>query len=180
MKKSTLLKVLVILILALAVFFFAALKIGTTTHVVHVFNAPVDKVWQIWTDAEMMKKWWSPKDFTAPVIKSDFRVGGSFLLSMRDPNGKMFWNAGRYTEIIQNQKIVSAMAFSDENGNVVPASTYGIPGEWPEIVHITVEFKDFGDKTQVTVDETGIPLIMSVFSKMGWGQQFDKFDELLN
>ena len=37
-----------------------------------IFDAPVDLVWQAWTDPEHIKRWWGPKDFTAPVIKKRF------------------------------------------------------------------------------------------------------------
>jgi uncharacterized protein YndB with AHSA1/START domain len=126
-----------------------------------------------------MKKWWSPTGFTAPVIKNDFRVDGTFLFSMRDSNGKTSWNTGKYTEIVPRKKIVSVMSFSDENGKIVPASQYGVPGKWPEEILVTVEFEKFAGSTYVIVKETGIPLIMYVFAKMGWDQQFEKFDRLL-
>lgn len=44
-----------------------------------VFDAPREKVWKAWTDPELIKKWWGPKDFTAPRIEIDFRVGGKYL-----------------------------------------------------------------------------------------------------
>lgn len=46
-------------------------------------NAPRDKVWQAWSDPELVKLWWGPKGFTAPTCSIDFRVGGTFLLCMR-------------------------------------------------------------------------------------------------
>ena len=178
MKKKILLT-LVVLVVMLFIFISVAKKTPTTISVEHTFNAPIDKVWQIWTNEDSMKKWWSPKDYTAPVIKSDFRIGGSFLLSMKSPDDKMFWNTGKYLEIVEHTKIVSSLSFSDENGQVVPAATYGIPGEWPDEVLVTVDFSEVDGKAHVKVQEQGIPMIMSMFAKMGWQQQFDKFDELI-
>lgn len=173
------LKVLAGVVVALVLFVFVA---RTTTSVVNVertFNAPLDKVWILWTDAEVMKGWWSPKDYTAPVIKSDFREGGSFLYSMRSPKGEMHWNAGTYTQIVAKEKIVQSMSFADENGNIVKGSAIPVPGVWPDFVTVTTEFKADGDRTHVAIREEGIPLIMKLFAKLGWEQQFDKFQKLL-
>lgn len=179
MTKKTLFKILALVIVALVILFFVAQKQSATVTIERTLNAPIEKVWILWGDAEAMKKWWSPKHFTAPVIQNDFRPDGKFLFSMQAPDGKISWNAGTYLEIIPYQKIVSRMSFSDENGNTVPASHYGVPGDWPESVTVTVEFKDLQGKTLVKIQETGIPMIMYIFAKMGWEQQFDKFEELL-
>lgn len=143
------------------------------------FNAPVATVWQIWIDPVAMKEWWSPEHYTAPVIKNDFRLGGTFLFSMKAPDGKISWNTGKYTEIVPLKKIVSRMSFADESGKPIPAAQVGIPGKWPDELTVTVEFSESNGKTHVKVTEEGIPMVMSVFAKMGWSQQFDKFERLL-
>lgn len=48
-----------------------------------IFDAPRESVWKMWTDPKEVKKWWGPKDFTAPEIKIDFTVGGKYLYCMR-------------------------------------------------------------------------------------------------
>jgi uncharacterized protein YndB with AHSA1/START domain len=179
MSKKSIFIVLITLVIGLVILFSILKRTSAVVTVERSFNAPIDKVWMLWKDPESIKKWWSPKDFTAPVIENDFRQDGTFLFSMKSPDGKMFWNVGKYTEIIPNQKVTSTLSFSDETGKVVPASHYGLPGEWPTEVTVTVQFKEIDGKTQVTVQEIGIPTIMYVFAKMGWQQQFDKFEKLL-
>ncbi len=44
--------------------------------IIRIFDAPREAVWQAWTNPEQMKQWWGPKNFTAPTIKIDLRVGG--------------------------------------------------------------------------------------------------------
>ncbi len=154
-------------------------KTESVVTVERTFNAPVAKVWEVWNDPEQMKKWWSPKDYTAPVIKNDLRVGGTFLLSMRSPKGDMFYNVGTYKDIVPNQRIISSMSFSDENGNVVKGKDIKVPGEWPDEIVVKVEFRETEGKTRVVVTEVGIPLLMKLFAQMGWQQQFDKFEKLL-
>ncbi|WP_411821950.1 SRPBCC family protein [Leptospira sp. 'Mane'] len=171
-------KIIVGVVVVLFLSVFIARKVSSDVHVSRTFNAPVDQVWKVWTSEESIKQWWSPKDYTAPVIKSDFRVGGTFLLSMKSPDGEMFWNTGTYQEILPGKKIVSTMSFSDETGKVISGSEVKVPGVWPDAISVTVEFKELDGKTQVTVVEAGIPLIMKLFATMGWNQQFDKLEHL--
>jgi len=53
-----------------------------------IFNAPVEKVWDAWTNPEHMKTWWGPKPFTAPTINIDFRVGGTCHACMHAFTGR--------------------------------------------------------------------------------------------
>lgn len=170
----------VVLILFVTIFVLIARKNSSTVYAERTFPAPVEKVWTLWNDPESMRKWWGPKDYTAPVIKNDLRVGGSFLLSMRSPKGEMFWNTGTYKEIVANRKIVSTLSFSDENGKLIPGSEVKLPGTWPDAILLTVEFRETGGQTRVAIKEVGIPLIMKLFATLGWQQQFDKFEELLS
>jgi len=68
--------------------------------ITRVFEAPRERVWKAWSDAERLKRWWGPKHFTAPVCKIDFRVGGSYLSCMRSPEGQDYWSTGAYREIV--------------------------------------------------------------------------------
>jgi len=179
-KKSIILSLIVTLIIGLY-FIISYLKNETgLIKVEHVFNARVERIWKIWNNPDSVRQWWGPKGYTSPEAKIDFREGGTYILSMMDSKGKISWNKGIYKKIIPNEKIYSRIFFSDENGNVVPATHYGIPGNWPNGNNLSVEFVDMGEKTKVIVEEHDIPLIMHIFAKMGWNQQFEKFEELLD
>jgi uncharacterized protein YndB with AHSA1/START domain len=148
------------------------------------FDAPREKMWKAWTDPEDVKKWWGPKGFTSPEIKIDLRVGGKYLYCMRgaglDGVVRDFWNVGKFTEIVPMKRIVSTLSFADEKGNPVPATHYGMPGDWPMEVIATVTFEEVeAGKTKLTVREVGIPGEMGEPARMGWGQQFDTLVELL-
>lgn len=171
--------VIVVVLFLIVTFVFIARGRSSTVYVERTVSAPAEKVWELWNDPAAMKKWWGPKDYTAPVIKNDLRVGGSYLLSMRSQKGEMFWNTGTYKEITPYTKIVSTMSFSDENGEVLPGSKVPVPGKWPDEITVTVEFKGTNERTTIAITEVGIPLIMKFFGALGWQQQLDKFETLL-
>jgi uncharacterized protein YndB with AHSA1/START domain len=144
------------------------------------FNAPREEVWKAWTDPELVKRWWGPKGFTAPVSTIDLRVGGTYLNCMRSPEGKDFWSTGVYREIVPLEKVVCSDSFADEKGNVVPASYYGMSGDFPLELQITVTFEDVGRRTGLTLRHAGIPADeMREMTKAGWNESFDKLAEIL-
>ncbi|MEK6744199.1 MAG: SRPBCC domain-containing protein [Nitrospirota bacterium] len=145
-----------------------------------VFNAPREQVWKAWTEPEQMKRWWGPKGFTAPASTIDLRVGGKYLSSMRSPEGQEFWSTGVYREIVPLSRIVCTDSFADANGNVVPASHYGMEGGWPLELQITVTFEDIGGKTIMNLRHAGVPAgQMRDLCETGWKESFDKLAEIL-
>lgn len=155
------------------------------TVITRIFDAPPEKVWKAWTTPEIVKKWWGPKDFTAPYICIDLKKGGRFVFAMHGSTApgtpaKDFWTAGNYVEIDPPKKIVALKSFADEEGDPVPASKLGMPGNWPMATHWTVTFEDaVGGRTKLTMKDEGIPPEMAESSRMGWQQSLDKFAESL-
>lgn len=144
-----------------------------------VFAAPRERVWKAWTEPEQMKKWWGPEQFTAPECRIDFRVGGKYLFCMRSPEGQDFWSTGTYKEIIPFEKIVCTDSFSDAEGNIVSAETYGMK-DFPLELLVTVTFEDVDGKTKMTLTHTGMPVgEMSDMARAGWNGSFDKLEKSL-
>lgn len=152
----------------------------TELSITRIFDAPREVVWKAWTDPEYFKRWWGPKNFTTPFIKIDLRVGGKILSSMRSPEGQEFWSTGTYREIVPLEKIVCTDSFADDKGNVVPAAQYGMGGDWPLELLITVTFEETGGKTRMVLRHEGIPEgTMKEQTKAGWNESFDKLAEAL-
>jgi uncharacterized protein YndB with AHSA1/START domain len=137
--------------LMLALFVFVAWRFHTTVRMERTFNAPVEKVWKVWNDPDLIKKWWGAKDYTAPIIQNDLRVGGTYLWSMKSEKGEMFWNTGVYKEVIPNKRIACTMSFSNEKGKAIPGAKVTVPGRWPNEITVIAEFSESGGKTKVTV-----------------------------
>lgn len=154
--------------------------------ITRIFDAPRASVWQAWTVASEVQKWWGPKYFTAPEVRLDFSEGGKYVYCMRGavaPGQPVqdFWSAGTFIEIIPQEKIVLTDHFSDKDGNPVHPSVYGM-GEMPELMHLTVTFEDEPDnKTKLTITYADvIPQAHKKDMLEGWKQSLDKMTESLN
>jgi uncharacterized protein YndB with AHSA1/START domain len=151
--------------------------------ITRAFDSPRELVWKAWTDPKHFARWWGPKGFTAPHISIDFRVAGKFLYCMRGPGldgvTRDFWNTGVYLEISPMEKIVYTDGFANEKGKRVAASYYGMPGDWPGELTVTVTFEKRDGKTMMTLRHAGIPEEMIEQCEEGWNESFDKLAKSL-
>jgi uncharacterized protein YndB with AHSA1/START domain len=148
--------------------------------VTRVFNAPRELVWEAWTDPQHFKQWWGPRDYTCPYCEMDLRVGGKYLNCMRSPEGQDIWSTGEYREIIPMERLVFTDCFADEDGNVVPATYYGLGPDFPLVMLVTVTFEEQHGKTKVILEHIGLPTgPEGDGAEQGWSETFDKLAESL-
>lgn len=145
-----------------------------------VFAAPPEAVWRAWTEPEKAQLWWGPKGFTTPFCRIDLRVGGTYLNCMRSPEGQDYWSTGTYREVVPPERLVCTDSFADETGAVVPASRYGMEGDWPLELLITATFAAEGEKTLLTLRHAGLPAGEAREQcAAGWNEMFDKLADYL-
>lgn len=78
-----------------------------------LIDAPRDKVYRCWTEAELLKQWFAPKPYTTPSAQLDVRPGGSNVITMRSPEGQDMPNAGVYLEVVKNERLVFTDAYTN-------------------------------------------------------------------
>jgi uncharacterized protein YndB with AHSA1/START domain len=100
-----------------------------------VFDAPRDRVFQAFTNPELIPQWWGPRGITTTVDKMDVRVGGDWRFICDGPEGTTAFR-GTYREISPPGLVEQTFEWE------------GMPG------HVLVEraeFEDLGDgRTKVT------------------------------
>lgn len=139
------------------------------------FDAPVDLIWQMWTEAEHFKAWYGPGGANIPVANMDVRVGGARLIcmEMETPNGPMqMWFTGEYTDVSATTRLAYTDSMSDENGNVKTAAEMGMPDGHPMVTEVIVELEDLGAKTKMVLTHIGVPADSP--GAQGWNMAIDK------
>src|SRR6478609_7723122 len=71
-----------------------------------LLKAPIDLVWEVWTDAEHIKNWWGPTGFTNTISTMNVMPGGEWNLVMHGPDGTDYKNKSIFKEIVKHKKIV--------------------------------------------------------------------------
>jgi uncharacterized protein YndB with AHSA1/START domain len=75
-------------------------------HITRMLSAPIDLVWEVWTNSEHIANWWGPSGFTNTIHKMDVMAGGEWRLTMYGPDGKKYSNKSVFIEIMPFKKIV--------------------------------------------------------------------------
>jgi uncharacterized protein YndB with AHSA1/START domain len=75
------------------------------------FNAPRERVFEAFTNAQAMQEWYGPETFTCPHVESDPRPGGHYRIEMRSPDGTPHIVTGEYQEVRAPEKLVFTWAW---------------------------------------------------------------------
>ncbi|SEW32356.1 SRPBCC family protein [Chitinophaga arvensicola] len=129
---------------------------NTTITVGTTVNAPVAKVWEVWSSPEHIVKWSTPSpDWHTTTAENDLRTGGKFSSRMEAKDGSFGFDfAGEYDEVKEH----ALMAYTLGDGRKV-----------------NIVFSTDGDTTTVTetFDPENInPLEMQ---RGGWQAIIDNF-----
>ena len=103
-------------------------------HLERLYDAPVELVWQAWTDPAQAAQWWGPRGFTLTTHSKDLRVGGTWRYTMHSPDGTDYPNITTYFEVEQHKKLVY---------------DHGATETSPPLFRVTVLFSAIGKKTQM-------------------------------
>jgi uncharacterized glyoxalase superfamily protein PhnB/uncharacterized protein YndB with AHSA1/START domain len=91
-------------------------------------NAPVELVWEVWTDPHHLKQWWGPDGFSNTIGKMEVKPGGEWDLMMHGPDGTDYKNKSVFREVVPFKKLVYEHISA------------------PKFL-ATIEFEEQGDKT---------------------------------
>ncbi len=151
------------------------------------FAAPIETVFEMWSNPKHFMQWLAPTGFTGRFIKADIREGGGTFWCMTDGKQTTMYGRAKYLEIKRPHRIVYTQQFCDENEKV---SRHPHAPTWPETMLTAVTFAEEGpDQTRVTVNweafgnATAEEIEVFVKAKagmtQGWTGSFDKLDEYL-
>lgn len=125
----------------------ATFAIHPGTHEViasRVFDAPIDRVYNAYTDPEIIPKWLGPRRLTMSHIAMDIRPGGMWQFVHQDTDGTEYGFHGVVHDVVPRERIVQTFEYD------------GMPGH---VSLDTATFEDLGGKTKVTVQ--------SIFQSVG-------------
>ena len=87
-----------------------------TMTVVSEFDAPIERVWQVWEDPRQLERWWGPPTYPATVVDHDLRPGGSVTYFMTGPDGDKAGGWWRVLAVEAPRRLEFEDGFADEAG----------------------------------------------------------------
>ena len=134
------------------------------------FRARRALVFACWVEQEYKEQWQgAPEGFTVTFAEADIRVGGSFKLCMRSPEGVDHWLQGRYLRVVKPELLEFTHCWLDSDGQ---------PGQ--ETL-VTITFADRGKGTELTLRQRGFSSAGSRNGhELGWTSTLDRLTTYLN
>ncbi|HKQ31048.1 MAG TPA: SRPBCC family protein [Burkholderiales bacterium] len=128
----------------------------STIRLHRVLNAPPERVYRAFLDADAKAKWLPPNGFTAHVHHMDAKVGGTYKMSFTNfTTGKSHSFAGKYLELVPQERIRYTDRFDDPN----------LKGE----MQTTITFKKVSVGTELSIVQEGVPdAIPAEGCYLGW------------
>ncbi|HEY4170862.1 MAG TPA: SRPBCC domain-containing protein [Reyranella sp.] len=139
-----------------------------TLRLVHIFEAPIERVFAAWTDPGQFMQWMCPPGFGLDRCELEARTGGVWRVHGYKPDGSPFAKSGVYREVRRPERLVFTWGhhaddcFASQRGHETT---------------VELTFRAIGDATELTLMH-GPFVDLPTFSghTEGWKGCFDKLD----
>ncbi|MPZ89693.1 MAG: SRPBCC domain-containing protein [Nitriliruptorales bacterium] len=83
------------------------------------FDAPTERVWQLWADPRQLERWWGPPSYPATVEEHDLTPGGDVTYFMTGPDGEKYRGWWRVTSVNPPKSLAFTDGFADQDGTPI-------------------------------------------------------------
>ncbi len=129
------------------------------------FSFPPGKVWQAWTDPQLMKRWFGSDPLgTGDAATGDLRVGGAFEVTFSNSDGTRHTCFGTYRTVDLHKRLVFTWSWKDRQ-------------DYEELV--TVELEPEAGGTLMRFEHSNIDPMTSHNYEIGWRSTFKKLERVL-
>src|SRR5277367_3366732 len=107
--------------------------------ITRIYDAPVQLVWDAWTDPKQVAQWWGPRGFTLTTHSKDLKPGGTWRYTMHGPDGTNYENCTNYFVVDKYSRLVyDHGGFEDR----------------PPLFRVEVQFTEIKGKTKMEMTMT--------------------------
>jgi uncharacterized protein YndB with AHSA1/START domain len=127
--------------------------------VTRTINGPARIVFEAFTKAELLKRWWIPKSFGLSLLscEADVRVGGRYRLVIKHGDAKPMEFHGRYTEVTPHSRLVWTNEEGGEGGAVTTVTFEERGGKTLLVMHDLYPSKEALDEAISSGATSGMP-----------------------
>ncbi len=126
------------------------------------FEAPIERVWQLWADPRQLERWWGPPTYPATVVEHDFAPGGAVTYYMTGPEGDQHHGWWRITAVDAPHRLEFEDGFADSDGR---------PNDEMPTTSSTVELSDEpGPRVRMTI-ATKFPSLEAMEQMIAMGME---------
>jgi uncharacterized protein YndB with AHSA1/START domain len=107
--------------------------------ITRMFDAPRELVFRAFTDPQLMKEWWGPRELSTTIDKFEARPGGEWRFVQRDAGGNEYGFHGVHHDVVAPERIVTTFEFEGVPGHVLlQSATFESVGDQTKLVQQAV------------------------------------------
>ncbi len=84
------------------------------------FNAPIQRIWDIYADPRQLERIWGPPSYPATFVDHKLSVGGHMTYFMTSPEGDKYCGYWQVTYVEEPKQFIFYDGFADTNFNPIP------------------------------------------------------------
>lgn len=140
------------------------------------FKAQKSKVWEYYTTAELLEKWWAPEPYKAITKSFEFKEGGQWNYIMQGPeDADSHYCINQYKTINPEESFTALDAFTDAEWNI----NHDMP-----ISNWEIAFTQNGEMTDMKMvltceSKEALNTLVEMGMKEGYNQGLDQLEALL-
>jgi len=115
-------------------------RTGTRLHLEKILVVPLERVFAAFVDAEQVRRWWGPAEFTVPRLQFDAVEGREYRIVMQPPDGDVFHIRGTFRVVEASRRLIFTFIYEEPD-----------PDDQETLVTLTFEPADAG--TRVILDQ---------------------------
>ena len=108
------------------------------------FDAPPERIWQLWADPRKLERWWGPPTYPSTFTAHDLRPGGRMAYHMTGPSGEQPHGWWEVVEVEAPRRLVFRDGFANDDGT--PDDSLPVT-----VAQVTIEPLDVG-RTRMRID----------------------------
>ncbi|HTL84627.1 MAG TPA: SRPBCC domain-containing protein [Acidimicrobiia bacterium] len=109
------------------------------------FDAPVERVWQLWDDPRQLEQWWGPPEWPATVVDHDLTPDGRINYYMTGPEGEKAHGWWRVVKVDPPRHLEFEDGF---------ALDLGVPNPEMPVMTIRVTLEEEAAGTRMAIETT--------------------------
>jgi uncharacterized protein YndB with AHSA1/START domain len=139
-----------------------------TLEIKRLLSAAPPVAFAAFSEPNELAKWWGPQGFTIPSVEFDPRVGATYRIEMRPPEGDSFNLIGEFRDVDPPARLAFTFVWEDPD-----------PDDVETLVGLS--FRDLGGSTEVALTQGPFKTeARRALHRDGWTDSFDKLEHLMS
>ena len=132
-----------------------------------VLPAARSVVFGAFTDPDELAKWWGPRGFSVPSLEFEPRVGETYRIEMKPPEGQRFHLTGEFREVDPPARLTFTFVWDPPDPDDVETL-------------VALSFRDLGDSTEVALTQGPFKTEdRCALHRDGWTDSLDKLQRVV-